>query len=679
MSGVLGAFTIGQDRPGDDLLQRMLGAMRPRGSDISAIWRRDGEGAALAVARNAWERAPEFSGETLVLWDGDVTVAADASLYYRDDLERRLGRAAGGGNTPSHLILAAYRRWGERCLRYLEGDYAFVLWDRTARRAFCARDFAGSRPLFYAEVGGTLFVASTIAALRAHPACSATLNHAVLAETAANLWQSPHETPYAAITAIPAGFSLSWSGAGTVSLAQHWDPPVHSPRRTSPLADAAVELRDRVIRAVEARLAPSQVSSVWMSGGRDSTAVFGGGQHALRLRNAGTLLPVSVSYPPGDAGREDEAIGAVADHWGVPIHWLDSRQIPLFDRPQDGAARRDEPYQPPYEIFNRALARGSRAVGARVALDGWGGDQLFTMTPVYLADLFRTGRWIALAREWRALQVRDFRYFFRMAITPTLPPLLREAATLLRGGRPLPGEFDGWMPDWVRPEWVETLSERQRQHMPARRDRSFTDHELYAFLTSAGVARVRGWLSSMALEEGVEARSPLYDARVIELAIGRPRSERRSGRETKLLLRRAMRDLLPEQVLAPRRMRTGVMDDYFRRAMQTAYPSLLAELLGSSPILADLGIIEPDALRRTADACLTRAWNEQIAMALLFTLQAELWLRARAQTATDTHTDGRSLAVLPPGEWPGFIQHHGGAGCTSNRSSNASEPSGSSP
>jgi asparagine synthase (glutamine-hydrolysing) len=646
VSGIVGLFPSDAAPIEDGLMPHMLGRMPARGSEYRGVWQ--GEGAALAVSRHGWERGAGLSGDGLVVQDEDLSIAADASLYYRKDLLAKL-TAAGAlprGDTPSHLILAAYRAWGDQCAQYLEGDYAFILWDSSAQSVFCARDFSGSRPLFYAHVGRTLIVASTLAALRAYPDFPDDLNAMFLAETAANLLFSAHETAYAAATAIPAGSSLARTGGGTTCVARHWRPPPVRAHPTASFAAAAEELRHRVSRAVEERLAPAGVTSVWMSGGRDSTAVFGAGQDALRRSLGGRQLhPVSVSYPHGHPGREDEFIAAVADHAHAPVHWLQIGDIPFFDRPDESAARRDEPYGPVYETFNRALAQGSRAVGARVALDGWGGDQLFESSPIHLADLFRTGRWLALAREWRAFQVQDLRYFITMAIAPTLPSPVRAAATWLRGGRELRDPTERRIPDWLSKPLVTTLADRQRQYSPGRGDNSFAGHELYMSLTAATMARVRGWLTGLALEEGIEVRSPLYDGRIVELAAQRPDRERRSGRDTKMLLRAAMRGLLPAHVLAPRQIRTGVPGDYFANAMRSTYPQLLRTVLDSC-VLADLGIVDPGAWRRSAEACLSQVWNDEVGTALLLTLQTELWLRARSQGADNSVEQTSAAAIL---------------------------------
>jgi len=436
VSGILGVFTFDQ-RPLDArLLRGLLDPMRARGPDQCATWR--APGVALAARRHEWERADGCSGDVLVVDESDLVIAADASLYYRKDLRDDLAAqdVRIGGTTPSHLILAAYRAWGERCTEHLEGDYAFIIWDREQRRVFCSRDFAGSRPLFYADLGRALVVASTQSSVVAHPDCPDDFNLAFLAEVAAGLWLPADETAYQAVSAIPAGSSLVKQAGTGARLKRHWYPPDDESGSERPFEEAALELRELLCSAVDERMAPRGVTSVWLSGGRDSPAVFGAGQHALRARRSEReLRPVSISYPVGDPGREDELIAAIADSWSTPVDWLDIRGIPFFDRPAERAAGRDEPYEPLYETLHRALAQASRAQGAHVVLDGWGGDQLFGADRSYLADLLRTGRWTTLIREWQAGPSGGLRDFLRWAVKPALPPLALRAATRLRGGR----------------------------------------------------------------------------------------------------------------------------------------------------------------------------------------------------------------------------------------------------
>ncbi|MGI9183246.1 MAG: asparagine synthetase B family protein [Longimicrobiaceae bacterium] len=606
--------------------------MNSRGCQHSGVWR-EGQ-AVLAVSRYEWEMEPGFSGAVLVVEDGDLVVAADASLFYRQDLRRALRREQirPGGSTASHLILAAYRAWGTACTDRLEGDWAFILWDRQRRRVFCARDFGGKRPLFYAELDGTLVVASTISALLAHPRCPHDLNPTAIAADAAGLFAAVQETAYRAISLLPAGWSLEKEG-GATRLSRHWHPPPIRPDRRLGFEAAAEELRSLLMRAVAERLPSAGPASVWLSGGWDSTAVFGAGERVLHSHAAGQQLrAVSLSYPPGDPGREDELIAAVVAHWGAPVKWLDIAGIPLLDRPHERAAARDEPFAHAFEMGNRALAEGSRQVGARVAFDGSGGDQLFQVTHVYLADLFRTLRWMRLAREWRLKGLRGTgpRNFFRWAVQPVLPWPLLSAAALLRGGRPLRGYLERPLPGWMDARFVRAhgLLERERRHTPPRGGGSRADYETLWYITHPYFPRVFAAVAGFALEAGVELRSPLYDQRIVEFALSRPREERSSGNETKRLLRRAVRGLLPDHILAPRRFKTGTSGGYLDRSLRKHHTALIERTFREPLALAELGIVDPAALRRLWSVYLRQGGGE-LGVNLFLTLQAELWLRTR--------------------------------------------------
>lgn len=642
MTAILGVFAAEPEPLDERVVRAMLQPMARRGADRAAVWRDDG--VALGASRYEWESAPGGAAEDLVVREGALAVAADASLYYVDDLERAL--AAEGiplrGRSPGRCILAAYRAWGEACASRLEGDFAFVLWDGELRKTVCARDFSGVRTLHYAALGPTLVVASTIGGVLAHPRCSSDLNLVRIAELAAGLWGAGSETAFRSVALLGAGETLIRPEGGPPSLERHWTPPEIGSRGAPPFEEAADELRELLRRAVEERLAPQRPTSVWMSGGYDSTAVFGAGQAVLERRasDGGRLVPVSVSYPEGDSGREDELIGRVARRWGVAPHWIPIDDVPFLDEPERRAAARDSPFAHAYEMWNRALARGSRAVGSRVALSGYGGDQLFLTTDVYLADLLRRGRWASLWKRWRARADRGVRPFLRDVVLPTLPePVVRG---LQRRGR-----ATGWRPPLDRgvPAWIDRafarrhdLAGRDRRGLPTGGD--LASRELRFYLTSPYFPRVYARVFELALEEGVEVRSPLYDGRIVAFAASRPTGERNAPGESKRLLRRAMRGLLPPEVLRPRARRTGTMSSYFDRSMRQAHPRDVASAL-QEPVLETLGLVDGKVARRFLEMYVERG-GEELGIRLFSTYQAELWVRPRWAAESDRTDESTS-------------------------------------
>jgi len=652
MSAILALCSGHRQLPSDAAVRGMLAKMRGRGADRTELWR--GDGAVIAVARHGWELDASFSGEAMVVQDETLVVAADASLYYRRDLQKKLADAGVrmAGDTPSHLILAAYRAWGAECAKMLEGDFAFVVYDRETRTLFGARDFAGRKPLFYMETGGTLVVASAIAGAIAYPEYREEINLKAVASVAAGLLGASKETAYRGVFTLPAGENLVWKAAAGVRIARHYEPPVFESGSALPFDDAADVLRTLIMRATEERFATHGPTSVWMSGGWDSTAVFAAGQQLLRERGARENLEViSISYPPGDPGREDELIEAIAGHWNCPVRWLHIGDMPFFDGVTERAARRDDPLAHVYETWNRALIGASREAGARVALDGMGGDGLFQVSPIFFADLLGSGRWLTLAREWRAKQLSySTTRFFKLAVQPLLPPLVLGAVAKARGGRALRGHMDRVVPDWIRADFAERhgLAELAKSPVRRRRGENASASETQWHLRTPWVPAILGCTSSMAVEAGVEIRSPLYDQRVIEFAATRPREERSRDGETKRLLRRSMRGLLPDHVLAPRTHRTGMTTGYFDRSMRSGLAPLLLEAFEGSSALVDSGVVDVNRFWGAAHRYF-RSMDRSLGVELLLTLHAELWLRSHGQRGDPAEPKREDRAMMVVG------------------------------
>lgn len=627
MSGIVAVFGAPADRA---TLDAMLRASAERGADERELWL--GAGAALGVSRFAWERGVEFSGDALVRHRGRVSVVADASLYYRVALRARLA-AVGvvpACNSASDLVLAAYEAWGDDCVLMLEGDFAFALWDDARKRALLARDFSGKRPLFWAQAGEVLVVASTLEGVAAHPAVSRELDVPTIAALAATMWVESPKTCYRDVRVLEGARRMRWSG-GRVEVSRFWQVPGVETQPPGRRDEAAEQLRVMLGEAIAERMGQG-TTAVWMSGGWDSSTVYGVGRGWLRDHGDGrSLRPVSISYPVGDPGREDELIQAIVDHWDGDVTWLDIANIPMFRDARAGAARRDDSIAHMYEHWNRALARGARGLDARVVLDGNGGDQLHQVSPTYFADLLRRGQWMRLWRDAKVLGLAKRQHLLRYALKPALPDFALDLVGRLRG-RPVRKPLQRAVPAWFSPGFVRThrLVERELESWPVSRGGTRSSQETSFFLTSTFFHRAFASLASIGLSEGIELRSPLLDRRVVEFVAARPREDRADGPETKLLLRRAARGLLPESVLAPRKYRTGITIGFSDRAMRAPETAMLFRDAFCNSVLQELGVLEDRVMLDTYDRY-QRTGRTESRAALFTTLQTELWLRARVR------------------------------------------------
>lgn len=640
MSGIVAVVTPGGTSPSPATTARMIGAMRSRGGaqvDQAEIGVAGAPGASLGACAHDWESDVASLASELVARNDALTVVADATLYHVRDLVRAL--AAKGvtprDRSPAALILAACAAFGDDAPAHLEGDFAFIAWDARRHTLIAARDFVGRRTLFYCVRDSQLFVASTVGALLAHPNVPRVVDLATLASVAAGIWTHTDATSHRGIRELRSAHRLSFSPGAPPATRPFWTPPLEIPTRRLSLEDGAAELRALLATATEERMASRGTTAVSLSGGWDSTAVYASGQSVSRAAGAAAhehrIAPVSISYPPGDPGREDEIIGDVVAHWGGTTHWIDVDGIPLLHDAAAAAGRREQPLAHTYEQWNRALSRAARAEGARVILDGFGGDQLFQVSDVFLSDLFRRGQWIELARQFRIRSggEGDVRSLYRRVIRPLLPAPAQRLIAAVRRTEPAAHYLDRRPPFWFTQGFLAThgVMEREQVHAPVLPRHDFVLSEAHAFLRFQFYPRIVGLLHAFGLEEGVEIRSPLLDPRVVRFALGRPWSERVDGAESKILLRRAMAGLLPAHVLAPRPHRTGVTSAYFLRQMRGAGRPLIEDMLEDSR-LASIGMIDLRRLRRAWEHLLQRG-DDELGVRLFFTLQAELWLRAQ--------------------------------------------------
>lgn len=614
-----------------------------------ASWASEDGRVALAVGREEWECPAWLAGDAVVATRGSVTVIADASLYARGELASAMagaGDPVDRNDSAAALIAAVYRARGESALLHLNGDYAFVLWDAERRRLFLGRDFVGTRALYYGVFGGR-FVASTtftgvLALAGDNPPA---LDHLGLAEAASGLCDGAGRTCYSGVRAVMPGRLICVDPGLQARETARWEAPTFEARTTSSFTDAAHELREALALAVADRMAPD-VTSVWMSGGYDSTSIFATARTALSAGASGRVESISVSYPEGDQGREDEIIARVLSHHGAQGRWIDSAELPLLGNVDVDAGRRDAPFAAMYDGFFRRASRGSREAGARVALSGHGGDVLFDSSLVYFADLLSGLHLRTLLTELKASREANWSWteLAQETLAPLVPEHLAKRASELFGRskerrhRPAP---------WVRSEIAGQIADTGWLPLDRRAGESRSSAVARWSLAFPFFTKSQEAAASASRGTGVEYRMPLLDPRVLALAATRPRWEKRSGYRSKSLLRAAMKGMLPEEVLWARLYKTGLTRDYLHRSVQQEFPRHAAALQRES-VLADLGLIDPSGLSRavTESATDKHGW---MAGALYFTFQAEYWVRSRLSvsdrtTSFDNSGDARSAS-----------------------------------
>jgi asparagine synthase (glutamine-hydrolysing) len=457
---------------------------------------------------------------------------------------------------------------------------------------------------------------------------SADYDDAFFAATALGAPAHGPRTAFRQVSVVSGGSTLSFEN-GRITEVDRWTlPPFRSGWESEVSAEGAEELRTLLIEATRERLDVSSTTTVFMSGGWDSTAVFASARASLigDSRGAQRVLPISISYPADDVGHEDPWIRAVVERWDAPIRWLDSERIPLMHDSERRARLRDDPLGMAFEGQLRELSKASRELESRVALDGVGGDHLFQVSSAsVIADHLFYGRWASLWGAWRTWPL-SMRQFARASLLPHFSAPVRSWIGSVRG-KPLEGYWDEPPAPWIIANQrfaAELEPEFERQ--PGE---GAAEYESRKYLYTAMLARNLSLNQVLGLDEGVQFRGPLLDPRLISFAAARPLSDRDAGGNSKRILRRAMAGLLPDSVLAARTRKTGTPIGYVKRQLEASLAPELAKYFGRGRShLEKLGVLNREVLLAAADQY-KREGGHLLGSLLGLTLETERWLAVR--------------------------------------------------
>ncbi len=622
------------------VLRRMTGSLSHRGPDAEGLYL--GKSVALGHRRLA-VIDPAGGGQPMHDAGRGLAVVFNGAIYNYRELNRELETLGFHARTRSdtETILHAYAAWGERCVERFNGMFAFVIHDARRRRLFGARDHMGEKPLYYVSNGPLFAFASEPRALLAHPAVGRRLDMEALARYLVFEHVPAPYSIYAGVRKLPRATRFTVDlDRGHMAIEPYWDlrgPSPEAPKR--PAAEWAERIRTALDAAVERRLAADVPLGVFLSGGIDSAAVAAAMSRRIGGNRVETFT-LGFSEPGFD---ESPAARRTADFLGTAHHERTLHPRDVLDALSDVETILDEPLADASLLPTWLLARFARE-HVTVALGGDGGDELFagyqTFRALRAAGVYAAAVPGALHRRVlcslaERLRARDgyFSLDFR-------------AKRFLRGVK-APGHERLWR--WIgafepqdlawlmTPDALDAIDPtaiyaqlRWMEDATTGADAVVRDCQMLArtYLADGVLAKVDR--ATMAC--GLEARSPLLDADLVELADAIPGPLRARRGRLKHVFREALRGLLPAEVLdAPKHGFAPPIGAWFRGELRPA----LLEALDERAIRAQ-GIFQPQAVRRLVDEHLAGRHDHRKQLFALFTFQRfrRTWLeQARPSTA----------------------------------------------
>lgn len=595
MSGILGIWNFDGRPVEPSHVARLSGLIAHRGPDGEGRWL---DGSIGFAFQNLWI-TPESLGESQpIVSPGQSVVLFDGRLDNREDLfgdlkdEQQISHAV----SDAVLVSAAHRRFGPAFAEKLNGDFAVAVYDIPQQRLFLARDAIGVRPLYFAKAGDTFLVASEVKPILAHPAVTPRPNGDMLAAALLACFGEERQgwTFFDGVSCVLPG-QLVTVTPGAITKQTYWSFGNPEPIRLSKFEVYAEAFREQFERAVARRLRSAFPVAIAVSGGVDSSSIYGTAE-TLRRRGASPcqdVLAVSMEVE-GRLSDERLYLQDIERKYGTRIY-----RVPTKVRYATGSLRRsfrdlEAPYFRGGLDSSYPFQRAVRALGAKVVLTGQWGDQILAdMT--YLVDFIGRLRWIT---AWKHM-AEYVKWFGGIRFGEVAIGLLKDFGRYhipgplwrsLRNGRRRLGSDRSWYTEefWDRARQAEAA---QQFRFPGR---TAYQRSIYALVRPMYYQQWLERSNKLTTVNGLEEAFPFFDRDLISFMLAIPGGVACSGGIPKALLRAAMRGILPDAI-AGRRWKAEVTQE-LADSMNRAFCSL-SRYLAHDTLCVKFGFVDEPRLK----------------------------------------------------------------------------------
>ncbi len=511
--------------PVDEAIQQLMqSTMKNRGPDNQGVYRSKGTlliHARLAVIDPAGGNQPmtvQSGGET-------YTIVYNGELYNTQELRYALEQAGHSFMTRSdtEVLLRAYLQWGDACVEKCNGIFAFAIWEDRAQRLFLARDRMGVKPLFFSRHQGGLIFASEIKTILCYPTVKPKLTAQGAAEI---LLLGPGRTPGCGVFSgieevMPA--CCGYFENGKLTLRRYWQ--LQDTLHEETFEETAESVRYLVTDAIKRQMVSDVPLGTFLSGGLDSSIITA--VCAREMRKQGKRLKTfSVDYVDNDKyfvpnkfqpNSDGHYIRLMQEYLDTEHHWCMLSPRDLFDAMDEAVLARDLPGMADVDISLLLFCRKMKGE-VTVALSGECADEIFGGYPWYRDP------------EIRAMAGFPWAQNTKQRLGLLHPSLCRKI-----------GE------DYIQSRYEETC--KQASILPNCSATERRMKEMVSLNQSWFMQTLLDRKDRMSMYSGLEVRVPFCDYRIAQYLYGVPWEYKDYMGKEKGLLRYAMGDLLPQEVL----------------------------------------------------------------------------------------------------------------------------------
>lgn len=589
MCGICGVVYANPDKPVDrEMLQRMTNIMTHRGPDNNGFFVSAGVGMGI---RRLSIIDLQTGDQPVSNEDGTVTLVCNGEIYNFQELRKKLLIAGHRFKTNSdvEVIVHLYEDHGEQCLKYLRGMFGFALWDARRRRLLLARDRLGIKPLHYSLETYGLYFGSELKSILASGRIEREVDILAMEDLIKVGWVSIPKTLFRRIRQLRPGHYLLYQD-GDLSIHKYWD--LHFPTPGEFISQQrskeewAESFREKLEETVRIHLLSDVPVGAWLSAGIDSSAVTG-------LMSRLTNHPVQSFSLTFENPQFDE-VGQQKTLNDFPGYNLSHKQTVCtkddFELFPKAIWHCEDPF-PPGAAIPRMLLAQLASKNVKVVLVGEGSDEVLGGYP-----------WFRTYNLLHPLTRLPFRFRRFMAGLPAIRKKTPRTSRILMAPNRMnlasykqiirfsPWDFDRRIfSDDLNQRLINQEEEEDGLHLPEGYDRWHPLLQLQYFELKVYLAAyITRNLDATSMAYSLEARVPFLDHEFIEFSTQIPLSLKMRWLKEKYILRRAMRDVLPRDII--QRKKRGLAAPYAQWIRDL--PEFAKELL-SEKLLREKGYFNP--------------------------------------------------------------------------------------
>jgi asparagine synthase (glutamine-hydrolysing) len=572
MCGICGKLNFNRQEPIDrGLIRKMMDMIQHRGPD--------GGGEILSGHVGLGHRRLSIidldtGSQPMSNEDGTVWVVYNGEIYNFHELRTELeGRGHQfKSTTDTEVIVHLYEELGDQCVTRLRGMFAFALWDDRQQRLLMARDRVGIKPLYYSNTGKSLIFGSEIKSLLVDPDINRRVNPRAIDRFLTYYYMPGNETLFDGIFKLDPGHYLTVQD-GRISVEQYWDLHFEIPSSPPSFDEAVDVLRALLSRTVKDHMISDVPVGVLLSGGVDSTGILSyATQHADKPIHTFTMGFSGANFQDERPYAKLASQKFETVHHEISMSANDFREfLPKY------VWHMEEPVCEPPAIALYFVSQLAQQSSVKVLLSGEGGDEAFGGYQTYrnLLILEKLKSAFGPAKGLLSLGFQALRHagctrigHYANLINPTLAEYY-----LSRTATPYT-PFNQRKSDLYNKEFAAFL-DVQASGNPTRK--LFEQLSGQPLLNRMLYVDTKSWLpddllvkaDKMTMAASVELRVPLLDYRVLEFAASLPLHYKVSGWKLKRILKAALVEAVPQEIL--NRKKTGFpvpYDGWMRKEMK---------------------------------------------------------------------------------------------------------------